>query len=82
MVPCSDWLLAAQKSILGDKRWWERKDLFTQRASSLGRWWTNVSKVIFPVLGKLETLKGKTWGKGRGLHLGGAGGWVGSHGWT
>lgn len=48
-----------------DKWWWERKDCFIQEASNLGRWWTKVSKLIFPIQRTAEGFKGEGMGSGK-----------------
>lgn len=47
----------------------ERKACSVLEASTLGRWWTNVSKTILPIQAKLESLKEKAWGKVRENHF-------------
>lgn len=54
---------------LRDKGWRERKAGFIQEADNQRRGWTVVSKTIFSIQANLESLKSKTWGKGRGCYM-------------
>lgn len=57
---------ATQKSVLGRQVRVGKGSCFIEAAGNLGRWWTNISKTIFPIQVKLESWRGLREGKDRG----------------